>query len=278
MKVSALFRYPIKSCRGVEVSEADISLRGLFADRRWMVTDLNGKFLSQRDTRALGKVRAQIVESGLAPQLVVTAEGAPPLSRPWCPEDAQNQLNVTVWGSACTALEDPELSYWFSEVLDRKVRAVFQPDDSRRDIDDPGVRPGEHVSFADTYPVLLTSDASLADLNSRLEEPISQARFRPNIVIDGEGAFEEDGYRLLAIGGCRFRMLKLCDRCVVTTIDPDTLQSGREPLATLSTFRRVNNKVCFGVNLVPELMTANQSRRIAVGDPVVIEERRGARA
>jgi uncharacterized protein YcbX len=138
------------------------------------------------------------------------------------------------------------------------------PDDVTRPLDPTYASPGDRTSFTDGYPLLLTAEASLADLNARMASPLPMDRFRPSLVMDGAAAFAEDGWRRVRIGEVVFRITKGCDRCVITTIDQQTGEAGPEPLRTLATFRKRDGKVWFGQNLVPE-----GSGTIRTGDPVI---------
>jgi uncharacterized protein YcbX len=155
-----------------------------------------------------------------------------------------------VWDSVGSALEHPSGSRWFSELLNDDVSLLYMPDSERRDVNPNRARPGDIVSFADGYPLLLMSEASLADLNQRLAEPIEMRRFRPNLVISGCEPYAEDGFATLRIAGLSFRGVKRCERCVVTTIDPDTAEQSKEPLRTLSHYRLDDGKVWLGMNLI----------------------------
>jgi hypothetical protein len=255
MRVTAIRIHPIKACRAVAVASAALTARGLAGDRRWMVVDASGRFLTQRDHTELALVQCR--RSG--DRIDLQAPGRPSISIPAAPTEGAPR-RVTVWSAQVDAIAHDVAGRWFSALLGRDCEAVYMPDDARRDVRG---RDGEIVSFADGYPYLLTSEASLADLNARLHAPITMERFRPNIVVDGETPFAEDGWTRIRIGASTFTPTTGCDRCVVTTVDPTTGETGREPLRTLATFRKRDGKVWFGVNLV-----GPHAGRIAVGDPV----------
>jgi uncharacterized protein YcbX len=252
--VSALYIYPIKSCRGIAVREWPVVARGFDADRRWMIVDRSGKFVTQRELPQLALVNTALEGD----QLRLTAPGRPELVLPLRHESG-NTREVQVWLDRAVAALHEAGSTWFSDYLRAPHELVYMPEHQRRQVNPARALPGDIVSFADGYPFLLISEASLADLNSRLEEhpsvchearPISMDRFRPNIVISGTEPYAEDGYARARIGEIAFRGPKRCDRCVITTIDPLTGESGREPLRTLAKYRLEDQKVWFGMNLI----------------------------
>jgi uncharacterized protein YcbX len=243
--VSALYIYPIKACRGIAVSEWPVADRGFAGDRRWMIVDRAGKFVTQREVAALSQVETSLIGDSLC----VSAPGHAALSVPRDPESGAIR-SVQVWLDEVRAIVHPEGSAWFSQFLGEPHELVYMPHTTRRQVNPERARAGDIVSFADGYPFLLISEASLADLNSRLAEPVTMARFRPNIVIQGCEPYAEDGYRQVRLGEIAFRGVKRCDRCVVTTIDPETGASGKEPLRTLARYRLEDQKVWFGMNLI----------------------------
>lgn len=266
MKLTSIVRYPIKSCRGIAATEAWVGPRGIEHDRRFMIVDAERRFISQREEARLALVCVSLEDEVLC----LEAPGVMPLEMP-ARIDEGERCAVTVWQSTVDALTYAPASEWMTRYLGRDASVVYMPDDVRREVNPAYARPGDIVSFADGYPLLLTTEASLCDLNARLEEPVPMSRFRPNVVIDGDSPWVEDSFSRISIGDARFRVTKPCDRCVVITIDPSTGVAHKEPLRTLSTFRRRDNKVLFGVNLVPELGDAS-STRVAVGDDVHIVE------
>ncbi|HEY3665132.1 MAG TPA: MOSC N-terminal beta barrel domain-containing protein [Polyangiaceae bacterium] len=255
--VSALYVYPIKSCRGIRVDEWAIEARGFFADRRWMIVDAEGNFVTQREVARLSLVEASLDSESLCVM-------APGLSRLILPQKHHAERKpVRVWQDQVQACAHPEGSAWFSEFLGAPHELVYMTDAEHRHVNPERARPGDIVSFADAYPFLLISEASLADLNARLERPMTMERFRPNIVITGTEPFAEDGYREVWLGAISFRGVKRCERCVVTTIDPLTAECGKEPLRTLAKYRLEDQKVWFGMNLIHD-----GTGVLRVGDPV----------
>lgn len=247
--------YPIKGTRRLAREEAEVERRGLVGDRRWMLVDSAGVFLSQRTRPRMALLRTE--PNGTA--MTVTAPGMPPLtlSRPQPPAA---RATVQIWNDAVAALPAAaEAHAWFSRFLEQPCRLVFMDNEARR----PGDTPEAEVSFADTSAVLLTTQASLDALNARLDTPVPMNRFRPNLVVAGTQAFEEDHWQRVQVGDVAFRVVKSAGRCVVTTTDQDTGEVGLEPLRTLATFRKRGSLVYFGLLLAP------LSRgRVRVGDPV----------
>lgn len=255
MHVSALYVYPLKSARGVAVRSAEVRPEGLAHDRRWMVVGADDRVLTQREVPALARLRAEATARGLR----VTVPGAAPVEAAR-PDASAPRAAVAVWDDVVEVrvadAAAPELAAW----LGRPAHLAYQPDDALRPVDPRYGRDADVVSLADGYPLLLTTRASLEALNARLDAPVPMDRFRPNVVVDGAGAFEEDAWQTVTIGGMRFRVAKPCARCVVTTVDQATGEAGKEPLRTLAGFRTRGGKVYFGQNLVPE-----GGGRLAVG-------------
>ncbi|MGB3615923.1 MAG: MOSC domain-containing protein [Elainellaceae cyanobacterium] len=252
--LSGLYIYPIKSASGIAVSSALITDRGLEYDRRWMLVDANGKFITQRTCPQLALVSVAIAEKNL----VVTAPGYDSQAVPLQPPQSA-LTSVEVWGDRCDAIPLPsEVSAWFSAVLGVTCQLVYMPDESDRPVDHGKVPSPDgtdglpQVSFADAYPFLLISEASLADLNRRLDAPVPMNRFRPNLVVQGCGPFAEDSWGRIRVGAVAFRVAKPCARCTITTVDQTTGQRGIEPLKTLATFRHQQGQIMFGQNLVQE--------------------------
>lgn len=265
--VASLHVYPLKSAGGVDLASATVERRGLAGDRRWMLVDPDGKFISQRTHPELALVRVATYADGL--QLEVPEQ--PSLTVPF-PGSSAEGLEVEVWGDRVEArLAGGVAHAWFADFLDADLRLVYMPPEARREVDEAfATGPNDIVSFADGYPLLLTNEASLDDLNARLEQPLPMNRFRPNVVVRGAEAWAEDGWRRLRIGDVMFRAVKPCGRCMVTTIDQQTAERGKEPLTTLAQFRRdpSTGKVNFGWNLIPETLGT-----ISAGDGVEVVER-----
>jgi len=262
--LSTLYRYPIKACRGHSLDEVLVERRGLERDRRFLLVDPEGVAVTQRNDSALALVAPNLTDSGLD----LSAPNMPTLNLTLSTEGPSRR--VTVWSSDNIKAIDQgdEAAQWFSSYLGAPVRLVYMPESSIRRVDGRyAVRPSDHVSFADGYPILVASQESLDDLNARLETPLPMNRFRPNVVVRGCAPFDEDTWKRIRIGEVELALVKLCARCEVTTIDQATTVQGKEPLKTMSTFRRRHGKAMFGVNAIP--LTEGQLR---VGDQVEILE------
>ncbi|GAB2777583.1 MOSC domain-containing protein [Rhabdobacter roseus] len=263
--LSEIWIYPVKSLGGIRLPEATVQQRGLQHDRRWMIVDENGRFITQRKVHEMALLDVGLDADGLrlwhrhAPEDVLQVPFEPSTPTP---------LRVTIWDDEVPAVAvSPEADRWLSDKLGRAVRLVLMPESTRRLVDPRYAQAQEVVSFADGYPCLLISQASLDDLNARLPEPLSMKRFRPNLVVTGTLPYAEDQWRTFTVGEVLFQGVKPCARCVLTTIDPDTAATGPEPLRTLATYRKQQNKILFGQNLLPQTLG-----RLAEGDTVTVAE------
>lgn len=244
--LSALYRYPVKSLRGEAFDTLEVTPRGLAFDRRWMVVDGEGRFLTQRQQPRMALIQARVGADG---RLRLQAPGMPDIEV--TPADTDRRMTVRVWDDSLPAAPaDAAAGLWLGEILGVPCHLVYLPDDSRRPVDPHYAQPADQVGFADGFPFLLISQPSLEDLNARLERPVSMLRFRPNLVVTGCEAFAEDGWRRIRVGDLSFRVAKPCSRCVIPTIDIETGEKGREPLQTLQRYRRREHKVYFGQNLI----------------------------
>jgi MOSC domain-containing protein len=256
--VSALYVYPIKACRGVRVAEWPVVARGFDADRRWMIVDETGTFVTQREVSRLALVNAAFEGESLC----IDAAGLAPLVLPRRYE-AGAARNVRIWQDESVGCAHPGGSAWFSDFLGSRHELVYMPEAHHRQVNPARARADDILSFADGYPFLLTSEASLEDLNRRMAEPIPMERFRPNIVVSGTPAFAEDEFAQVRLGELSFRGVKRCDRCPVTTIDIETGERSKEPLRTLATYRKWDSQVWFGMNMIHDGPGV-----LRVGDPV----------
>lgn len=267
-----LYVYPVKSAAGIRVDRAEMGARGFELDRRWMIVDETGAFLSQRTYPALTLIEPQVTDEQLVLERPVDPADGPGgertrLALPREPGDA-DALDVEIWGDEVEALGlGDEADRWLSSYLDTECALVFMPDSANRSVDDEEAGRGDQVSFADGYPYLLTSYASLRAVNERLDEAIAMNRFRPNIVVEGAEPFAEDRWGTIRVGGAEFRVAEPCLRCSVTTVDQATGETGNEPLQTLAEFRRTDEGVAFGQNLL-----ARRSDAVAVGDTIDVRE------
>ena len=246
LRLEQIWRYPVKSLRGSQLESAVVDARGIRLDRHWMLVDRQGAFLSQRQLPRMILVETRVEDQALR----LSAPGMQDLLLPGA--HVGDDVAVKVWRDECTArVMDPRADAWLSEFLGVECRLVFLPPGSVRQVDLNYARQGDQVGFADGFPFLLISQASLDDLNRRLPAPISMERFRPNLVISGCDAYAEDSWQRIRIGELVFRVVKPCSRCIIPTIDPETGSRGdAEPLATLSRYRKHGNNVVFGQNLV----------------------------
>ncbi len=246
--LSGLFVYPIKGARGIEVDHARVTPLGFEHDRRFLLVDPEGEFITQREHPALALIETAIDQD----TLTVRAPGLDPLRIPLRPQGPTDRT-VRVWGDTCRAISvGADVVSYFSDYLKVRAELVYMPDGEGRHVDPQFAKYGETVSFADGYPFLLATEESLSDLNARLIDSVPMDRFRPNIVVHGAPPWAEDTWTSMSIGRVVFHSCKPCQRCQVITIDQATGIRGKDPLATLATFRARSNKVYFGWNLVAE--------------------------
>jgi uncharacterized protein YcbX len=243
-----IYLYPIKSLGGISVSQALVEERGFRYDRRWMLVDKKGDFVTQRIHPQLALLQVALSET----QLEVFSKRDPSRKISFDLElNSGEEMQVKVWGDAVAALQvAPEVSAWFSNFLGMNVDLVLMPESSHRKMDPRYAVQEESVSFADGMPYVMIGQASLDELNGRLADPVGMDRFRPNLVFSGGEAYAEDQFKQLQIGEVEFQVVKPCARCVMITVNQQTGEKGKEPLATLATYRTVNNKVYFGQNAV----------------------------
>lgn len=262
VKVTELNFYPIKSCCGTTLDTATVSVRGLEHDREWLVIDAStNNFITQREIAKMCLINPQVADGGKS--LTLAAPGMDTVEVPVT--NADGQRRVTVWSTACKADDQGDAAAkWLSDYLDTDCRLVRMSDSHRRQVDQRyAKRKTDQVGFADGFPILLISEESLTDLNNRLPQAIPMNRFRPNIVVKGCDAFEEDNWTTIKIGELLFDVVKPCARCVITTIDQSTANQGIEPLKTMNSFRNKHNKLLFGQNIVH-----HSTGQIRVGDKV----------
>lgn len=260
MRLSSIHVYPVKGARGIAYDQADVLFGGLRHDRRFMIVKSDGSFLTQRSHPRLALVTTAIEGDAL----VLGAAGsstriplAPDTHHEW-------RRHVHVWHDAVEAVEvHGDVAAMLSEHLGETCQLVFMPDDVIRPVDPRYANASDRVGFADGFPVLLAATASLAELNGRLEQPVPMDRFRPNLVVEGGAAWDEDRHEHAWVGDLPFRMPKRCSRCQVTTIDQATAEVTNEPLRTLARYRRVGNNVYFAQNLIPD-----REGVVRVGDDV----------
>jgi uncharacterized protein YcbX len=270
VRITGLRLFPVKSLGGVDLAESVVTPLGLDGDRRWAVLDGEGDTLTSPERAVLFGVRAEPTATGvrlIGSDHVLEVE-VPGQDAPTVPTTFSRQERLRA--------ADPAASRWLSEVVGRDVVLVHQGDDLPRSVSaSHGGLPGDRLSLADTNPLHLVSESSVDRLRDWVAETQGEewlprdeavARFRPNLVVDGDEPFAEDGWRRVRIGGATYRLGELCDRCVMTTVDRD-LATTKEPIRTLARHRRWDGVTWFGVRLVPDL---EESATIAVGDEVTV--------
>ena len=261
MKISGLYVYPVKSARGVSVTDCQLLPSGLEHDRRFMVVDEEGTFLTQRDHPTLATLGATITGS----ELVLAVPGVEPVRVDLVCDGPIAE--VTVWGDAVRGIDcGPKAAGLLTHMLARLARLVRMPRGAERRVDPDHASPGDVVSFADGFPVLISTEASIQAVNAGLERPVDVRRYRPNIVIEGAPAFAEDTWRSITIGEARLDLVKPCARCVVVDVDPDRGARAPGVLVALGETRKRGSKVLFGQNAIPRSLA-----RLRVGDPVEAE-------
>lgn len=242
--VSNLSIYPIKSCGEIIINHTRVEDFGLKDDRRWMVVDENGVMLTQRKVAEMCLIQPEITESGL----ILTAPSMKPLHVNY---PITNKCRVSIWQDQCQAYDaGDEAANWLGNVLSKKCRLVYFSKDEFRQVDLDYANKGEKTAFSDGFPLLLISQASLDDLNNKLEIKITMNRFRPNIVVDGCLPFAEDSWSNIRIGTTTFRIVKPCSRCVIPNINPKTAKRETEPSKTLASYRKQDSKIFFGQNVI----------------------------
>lgn len=264
MTISEIWIYPIKSLGGIRLQEAVLTERGLQWDRRWMLLDEQGQFMTQRQITKMSMLEVSLMNDYL--EVRHKRKNLSPLKIPFFTENTPEVIEAPIWDDYSTAcFLNKESDDWFSEALEQNCRLVFMPEEGRRTTTGKTSGRIQKVSFADAYPILMIGQSSLDDLNSRLTTGVPMHRFRPNLVFSGGIPFEEDEWHAFTINKIPFWAEKPCSRCVLTTIDQQTGEKGKEPLATLAKYRNANGKIMFGQNLLFE-----SGGLVKVGDPVEV--------
>ena len=265
--LSALYRYPLKSAKAEPLQQISLDKLGLDGDRRWMLVDeASGRFLTQRAEPGMSQLTALWNATG---GLTLSAVGRASLDVP-LPGADEALRGVTIWRDSLRVPDaGDEAAAWVSEFIGKPTRLVQVPVARARTTEAGYGRDDDKVGFADGYPLLLIGQASLQDLSGRVGRSLEMLRFRPNLVIEGSGAFAEDGWKRIRIGDVEFRVVKPCSRCILTTIDPQTGErdASREPLATLQKYRAQEGGAMFGQNLVND-----GNGVLEVGMPVTVLE------
>jgi len=262
LRVSQLIIYPIKSLGGISLERAQVTDRGLRFDRRWMLVNADNGFITQRTVPLMALIRVAVGVDGLH----VTSSLHPDALHVPFEDRLAEWADVYIWEDTCKGqFVSRDADTWFSAALKLPCRLVYMPDETSRATDPDYAPKGMITSFADAFPFLLIGEASLEDLNSRMEQALPMDRFRPNIVFRGGSPYQEDELWAFSIRDIQFQGVKPCARCPIPTIDQATAERGKEPLQTLARYRMRDNKVYFGQNLI------HQGRgEIAVGDPILV--------
>lgn len=252
LSLASIHVYPIKSLGGFQVDAAQLTDRGLEHDRRWMLVDTNGCFISQREIPVMACLHCSPLSNG---SRVTDVRDGTSIDLPWT-MDRGDTHRVKVWDDDMSAIAaGTEIGSWFSKKLGLDATLVFMPEMTERKVD-PRYAEGL-TSFSDGFPYLIVSQTSLVDLNERMavKERVGMDRFRPNIVIAGGNAYQEDEWKSIVIGDVPFELVKPCARCMITTTDQRTGSRGKEPLRTLALYRKSSGaegavKVDFAMNAV----------------------------
>lgn len=263
MHLSAIHLYPIKSAAALSPASAQVEARGLAHDRRWMIVDPAGRFLTGRELPQLVRLKAVPTADGLR----LDAPGAAPLALAF-PTASAPRRSVSIWDDDLEAVDaGDDAAAWLGAWLGRELRLVYMDSAAARPVSLTHGQPGDEVSFADGYPLLVISQAALDGLNARLAQPLPMLRFRPNLVIADCAAHAEDGWQRVRVGEVVFDAVKTCVRCVFTTVDADRgeFDPSGEPLRTLKTYRRSPRGITFGMNLI-----ARGSGVLRLGDRVEV--------
>lgn len=261
LTLSEIHVYPVKSLRGLSPQHWQVDRFGFAGDRRWMLVNEADQFVTQRQLAHMALIDTRLDED----RLVLSAEGMEPIELLREPSDGEER-EVTVWNDRVSARDAGDRAAdRLSNFLGQPVRLVHFPPGGKRPVDPTYAEALDYTAFSDGFPFLLISQASLDDLNARLEHPLPMLRFRPNLVVAGSEPYAEDRWRRIRIGEMELRLVKPCSRCVIPTIDLQTAEKGPEPLRTLSRYRRQGSKVYFGQNLLHDGIG-----RLSLGDEVEV--------
>ena len=260
MLIKELYNYPVKSLAGNQLESVFVEKRGFTNDRRFMFIDENNQFITARSHHQLSRINVRLKDRELSFNNISNQKE---LKQPI--QLSHEKIKVAIWdsGSTCHLINNNVIDEWISDFCGESLRLVYMADDDIREVNNKYGNPDDIVSFADGYPILITNNKSLEYLNQKLETPVNMNRFRPNLVVDGIIPWEEDHWKKIKIGETILRIAKPCARCVITTLDPETGETGNEPLYTLSMFRKQDNQVLFGMNAIVE-----QGGFISVGDQI----------
>jgi uncharacterized protein len=258
-----LVRYPLKSGAGEALQQAHVSARGVHDDRRWMVVDEHGTFLT---ARRRGQLLGVSAEPGPEGAITLRASGRPSC-RVAAPDPVLARRSVEVWEAACDGLDlGDDAAQWMTAIVGEKCRVVYMPDSCQRSINSSAAQTGDIVSFADGFPLLLTLKESLDRLNNSIQSRVSMRCFRPNVVVTGFAPFSELSWSRVRIGTIDFEVGGPCVRCQLITRHPETgvRRSDGQPLTHLAKTQRTEQGVVFGINLIPR-----GTGTLRLGDPVL---------
>ncbi|MBX7126569.1 MAG: MOSC domain-containing protein [Cyclobacteriaceae bacterium] len=260
LQLSEIWIYPVKSLGGIRLKEAKVLEKGLQWDRRYMLMDRTGRFMTQREHHRMSQFHTEWHNEGFLIRYQREFRLLP------FEPTTEDTVSAQVWDDSLYVRKvKGDYHDWFSVHLGTACELVFFPESNERRVDPRYAADETHVSLADGYPFLVVGQASLDDLNARLDQPVPMNRFRPNLVFTGGQPFEEDTWQNFTIGSNRFRGVKPCARCVLTTIDQETSLAGKEPLRTLAAYRTREHKVYFGQNAI-----AIDHEKISEGDVVEV--------
>lgn len=268
IRISELYIYPVKSLAGIKLSSSTLSQFGLRYDRRWMIVDTAGKFLSQRELPKMATIKTSIVNDKLVlthNEKSINVAEIQPLSE---------RITVTVWNDTLEAVKtDDQVNRWLSQVLAQDCQLVYMHKQAKRQIDKDYAENNQYVSFADAFPILVISQASLDELNSKLDKPVNINRFRANMIVSGSKAHEEDYWQDLSINDIQFKAVKKCSRCIIPSINQSTgKQDNVKMLSVLNRYRKEDKKIKFGQNLIYKNASAIQGKIISCGDEIKLKK------
>lgn len=258
--LSEIWIYPIKSLGGIRLAKTEIGVKGLEGDREFMLVDESGNFISQRNHPKLNQLTVSIEKDVF---VVTDKRNGNQLSilKNWTDKYTRT---AQIWNDLVEVIKgDPTIDVWFSDFLTIPCTLVYLPKNASRQVDLDYAPIGTETTLTDGFPFLIIGQEALNNLNNKLAKPVEMTRFRPNLVFTGGHAHDEDNWDQFQIGKATFKRVKPCARCLVTTLDLETSQPGKEPLKTLATYRRQNNKIYFGQNLISQNLGT-----LKVGDPI----------
>jgi uncharacterized protein YcbX len=265
--VQDLYIYPVKSLAGIKLNNCQLTPFGLKNDRRWMIVDNKGVFMSQRTTPKMALIKTAIVEG----KLVLSYQKSE-IIIPVVKENS-NLKQVKVWNDTVNAQWiSKKVDQWITDILGQRCHLVYMPETAQRQIDLDFANEKQYVSFADAFPLLIISQESLNALNEKLPKPVSIKRFRPNIVVSGCQAFAEDNWREFTINQSQFKAAKRCSRCIMPSINQETGKKDQlKMLAKLKDFRTFQHKIKFGMNVLLNDNKNITEQSISCGDEIILK-------